>query len=101
MFPMDGHDSKVSPKPRKPRKSPEPRKPLSVRFPNGVPHDTWVPVTDLAAAEGCSRREVYWAIDNGLVHSRVGDRIRVRIGDWRAWHEAHVRGSSPLTRKAS
>ena len=51
----------------------------------------WIGVSELAELEGTTRRQVYWAIDRGLPHSRVGDRIRVRRDDWHAWHEKHLR----------
>ncbi len=59
-----------------------------------VPLDRWIPVSQLAQLEGASRREVYGQIDRGLPHSRIGDRIRVRRADWRAWHEAHLVGAA-------
>jgi hypothetical protein len=65
---------------------------MADRYLDEVPSDRWVSVVDLARAEGCTRREVYSQIDRGMPHSRIGNRIRVRVADWRAWHERHLRG---------
>jgi len=65
-----------------------------------APLDTWIGVTDLARDERVTRRQVYAQIDRGMPHSRVGDVIRVRRGDWRAWHERHLRGSVECTMDA-
>lgn len=58
-----------------------------------IPMAEWIGVTDLARAEGTTRRQVYWSIDRGMPHSRIGDRIRVRRADWHRWHERHLRGA--------
>jgi hypothetical protein len=55
-----------------------------------IPHDAWIPVSRLADAELTTRRQVYAAIDAGMPHSRIGQRIRVRRIDWRKWHERYV-----------
>lgn len=61
---------------------------------NELPHpDAWISVTDLAHAEGTTRRQVYGQIDRGMPHSRIGQRIRVRRSDWHAWHERHMVGN--------
>ena len=57
-----------------------------------TPVDRWITVAELAEAEGCTKRAVYGAIDQGMVHARRGRRVRVRIMDWRAWWTEAVVG---------
>lgn len=54
----------------------------------------WITVAQLAATENTTPRQVYSALDSGMRHSRIGRRIRVRLGDWHAWHESHVVGEA-------
>jgi hypothetical protein len=57
-----------------------------------IPLDRWIRVSELAATEGVTRREVYAQLDAGMRHSRIGSRIRVRRADWARWHERHLVG---------
>jgi hypothetical protein len=57
--------------------------------------DTWLSVRQLAASEGVTKRQVYWAIDQGLQHSRIGQRIRLRRRDWHQFHEQHLVNATP------
>lgn len=60
-----------------------------------IPHDVWISVSQLAKAEHTTRSQVYHLIDAGVMpHSRIGKRIRVRRCDWRAVHEANVKGGA-------
>lgn len=54
--------------------------------------EPWLTVAELARLELTSKRQVYAALDRGMKHSRVGQRIRVRRSDWHAWHAAHAIG---------
>jgi len=68
-------------------------KPTRAPVPPGErPLDSWMRVSELAEAEFTTRQQVYHAIDQGLPHSRIGARIRVRRADWRRWHESHLVG---------
>lgn len=60
-----------------------------------IPHDVWISVKRLADLEYTTRSQVYHLIDAGVMpHSRIGGRIRVRRCDWRAVHEASVKGGT-------
>lgn len=51
--------------------------------------EPWLSVRKLALVEETTPRQIYWAIEHGLKHCRIGDRIRVRRYDWHQWHESH------------
>ncbi len=53
---------------------------------------TWLSTSALARAEGTTARQVYMLIDQGLPHSRIGGRLRLRRCDWHSFHLKHMKG---------